>query len=153
APQPPAAPSAGNGVAAAPIPVAGSSSPPATANQGELSKEGPVAQGESAAPTSSASAEDRLPTTAGESADRPRVGSPSPQPCAQEACRPSNAGAPPAPTGRPGGDPPTGIGGSERASADWSTRLPRVRSATNPPDRFASAAADGLTDDTATLAG
>jgi DNA-directed RNA polymerase specialized sigma24 family protein len=174
APQPPTATSAGNVPAASPLSVAVGSSPRATApsgagpenssspgwgdetltaNQGVLSKDVPLSQGESAAPTNSASAEDRFPSKADESADRPPAGVPSPRPPGQEAGRPSDAGALPEPTGRQGGDPPKGIGGSEGASSDWPRHLLRVRSATNARNEFSSAPADGLTEETAPLTG
>jgi hypothetical protein len=155
--QPPTATPAGNVPAASPLAVAVSSSPRATTpsreaaenpsspnpgdetlttNEGGLSKDVPLSPGKSAARTNSASAEDRFPRRADESADRPRAGFPSPWPWGQEAGRPSDAGALTEPTGRQGGDPPKGIGGSGQATPGWSIF-------------FFSAPADGRADETA----
>jgi hypothetical protein len=159
--QSPNATPADNGPAASPGSAAGSSSPQATApsredsgnssgpnrsdktltaNEGGLSKDTPLAHG-------------KFPRKADESADRPHAEFPSQGPTRQEARHPSDAGAPPEPTGLQGGDPPKGIGGSERAPPDWTKLLTRVRSTVNPRDQFSSGPADGLTDATASLTG
>src|SRR5262249_12072137 len=83
--------------------------------------------------------------------DRPRAEFLSQGPSRPEAGRPSDAGAPPEPSGRPGGDPPKGVGWSERVSPDGPKPLQRVRSAGSP--RNHSAPTDGLTDETAPLTG